>query len=170
LKKQDGWDWVIPLPTAAGKRGIMRISAKGRYALAAAIEVARSSHNREPVAVIAVAQTLGISKIYLEQIFSQLKKSELLISTKGSRGGYLLVRPPHNITVWEVLSAVEAMLVEPTEDAVGKEAPEIEMALQAIVFQPLDNVVRECLDKITVQSLLDFSKKQQFEQAYMLNI
>jgi Rrf2 family protein len=148
----------------------MRISAKGRYALAAAIEVARRSHNGEPVAVIAVAQTLGISKIYLEQIFSQLKKSELLISTKGSRGGYLLARPPHNITAWAVLSAVEAMLVEPAEDAVGKDAPEIEMALQNIVFQPLDNIVKEFLDKITVQSLLDFSEKQQFEQAYMLNI
>jgi Rrf2 family protein len=148
----------------------MRISAKGRYALAAAIEVARSSRNKETVAVIAVAQKLGISKIYLEQIFSQLKKSELVLSTKGSHGGYLLARPPRSITAWDVLSAVEAMLVEPTEASVGKEAPEIEIALQNIVFQPLDNVVRECLAQITVQSLLDFSEKQQFEQAYMLNI
>jgi hypothetical protein len=60
--------------------------------------------------------------------------------------------------------------VEPTEASVGKEAPEIEIALQNVVFQPLDNVVRECLDKITVQSLLDFSEKQRFEQAYMLNM
>ncbi|MDR2007201.1 MAG: Rrf2 family transcriptional regulator [Acidaminococcales bacterium] len=148
----------------------MRISAKGRYALAAIIEVARSSRSKETVAVIAIAQKLGISKIYLEQIFSQLKKSELLLSTKGSHGGYILASPPQGITAWDVLSAVEAMLVEPTEASVGKEAPEIEMALQNVVFQPLDKVVRECLKKITLQSLLDFSEKQRLEQAYMLNM
>ncbi|MDR3348788.1 MAG: Rrf2 family transcriptional regulator [Acidaminococcales bacterium] len=148
----------------------MRISAKGRYALAAIVEIARSSRNKETVAVIAIAQKLGISKIYLEQIFAQLKKSELLLSTKGSHGGYLLASPPQSVSAWNVLSAVEAMLVEPTDASVGKEAPEIEIALQNIVFRPLDNVVREFLDKITVQALLDFSEKQRMEQSYMLNI
>ena len=148
----------------------MRISVKGRYALAAVVEIARNAGSGENVAVINIAQTLGISKIYLEQVFTQLKKSGILLSVKGSKGGYQLSRPLSKITAWEVLSALEAALVERTEDTVGENAPEIESAMKELVFRPLDTIIMEFLSKVTVQDLLDNSEKQRTEQAFMLNM
>ena len=56
----------------------MRISAKGRYGLAAAISMAENYNSGEYITVISISERLGISKIYLEQVFSLLKEEELL--------------------------------------------------------------------------------------------
>lgn len=148
----------------------MRISVKGRYALAAVIEIARNANSGENMAVINIAQTLGISRIYLEQVFTSLKKEGLLLSVKGSRGGYQLSRIPRKITVWQVLSALESALVEVTESTVEENAPEIDMAIKTQVFQPLDVVIKEFLSNITIEDLLDYSEKEKTEQAFMLNM
>ena len=148
----------------------MRISVKGRYALAAVIEIARNRGNRENVTAVNISGTLGISKIYLEQVLAQLKKADVLLAAKGSRGGYQLSRPPSNITAWEVLCALESALVEPTENTVEDNSPEIEAAMMELVFLPLDAAVRAFLSKTTIQDLLDCSEKQKAEQAFMLNM
>lgn len=148
----------------------MRISVKGRYALAAVIEIARTFGGDENVAVINISTSLGISKIYLEQVFAQLKKARLLLAVKGSRGGYQLSRSPSKINAWEVLSALESTLAEPTESTVGENAPEIEMAMKTVVFLPLDAAIKEFLSGVTVQDLLDSSEKQNDAQAFMLNM
>lgn len=147
----------------------MRISSKGRYALAAVIEVAHSSDGAN-VAVAGIAAALGISKIYLEQVFAQLKKAGVLLASKGSRGGYQLCRPPAKITAWEILSALESALTEPAESTVNENAPDIEAALDTLVFAALDTAVVECLSKVTVQDLLDYSERQKAEQSFMLNM
>ena len=143
---------------------------KGRYALAAVTEIARNSSRGEYVAVVHIAQTLGISKIYLEQVFTPLKKEGLLVSVKGSRGGYQLSRIPSKMTAWEVLTALESSLSEPTESTVAENAPEIETAMQTQIFQPLDAAIKEFLSNRTIQDLLDHAEKQKAEQAFMLNM
>jgi Rrf2 family protein len=148
----------------------MRISVKGRYALAAVIDIARNSGSGENVTIISIAGTLGISKIYLEQVFTQLKKTGVLLAVKGAKGGYQLSRPPAKISVWEVLAALESVLVESVEKTVDDNAPEIETAMSELVFQPLDMVITEFLSKITIQDLLDHSEKQRIDQAFMLNM
>ncbi|MCL2035523.1 MAG: Rrf2 family transcriptional regulator [Oscillospiraceae bacterium] len=148
----------------------MRISVKGRYALAAVVEIARNSDSGENVAVINIAGTLGISKIYLEQVFTQLKKAGILLAVKGSKGGYQLSRSPSKITAWEILSALESVLVEPVDSTVEENAPEIEAAMKELVFLPFDAAVREFLSGVTVRELLEHSEKQRTEQAFMLNM
>lgn len=148
----------------------MRISVKGRYALAAIVEIARNSGSGENIAVTNIAGTLGISKIYLEQVFTQLKNAGLLLAVKGSKGGYQLSRLPADITAWEVLSAIESALSEQTECTVEGDAPEIETAMKTLVFEPLDAAVKEALSKTTIRRLLDVSEAQKSEQAFMLNI
>lgn len=148
----------------------MRISVKGRYALAAVIVIARRAQSQENVTVSSISEELGISKIYLEQVFSQLKKSGILLSVKGPRGGYQLARAPGRITVWETLTTLEAGLTEQTENTVSESAPEIEMALQSLVFEPLNGALQDWLSKLTIQELLDFAEKQKMQQAYMLNL
>jgi Rrf2 family protein len=148
----------------------MRISVKGRYALAAVTVIAHRAQSKENVTVSSISEELGISKIYLEQVFSQLRKEGLLFSVKGPRGGYQLARSPSKITAWEVLTALEMSLTEKTENTVGENVPEIEMALQNLVFEPLNDVLRLRLSEITVQDILDYSDKQKTQQAFMLNL
>jgi Rrf2 family protein len=147
----------------------MRISVKGRYALAAVIEMAKNK-SRENIAAVNIANQLGISKIYLEQVFTQLKKNGILSAVKGSRGGYQLARSPVSVTAWDILSSLETALVEVAEPTVAENAPSIEIAMKEAVFTPLDEIIRTFLSGITVQSLLDMTEKQQTEQSFMLNI
>ena len=90
----------------------MKISAKGRYGLAAMAFLARISQATSPTTILTISENLGISKIYLEQVFSLLKHARLVTSSKGSQGGYQLARTPQEITAWDVLSAIELPLTE----------------------------------------------------------
>ena len=148
----------------------MRISAKGRYALAAMIDIARNSPNGESITVVSISERLGISKIYLEQVFSLLKRGALVSSVKGSQGGYLLTRMPRQITVYAILSAVELSLFEPTEESVAQKAPEIETALRLSAFQVLDEAVRTALEKITLDDLVSEAERQKKDQGLMFYI
>ncbi|MDR3206880.1 MAG: Rrf2 family transcriptional regulator [Oscillospiraceae bacterium] len=148
----------------------MRVSVKGRYALAAMIEIARHTGQEENIAAVSIAATLGISKIYLEQAFTQLKKAGLILSAKGSRGGYQLARSTRRITAWDILSAMEAALFDPAETTVAHNAPEIETAMQLLVFVPLDAAAKQTLSAVTLQDLLDAAERQRSSQAFMLNM
>jgi Rrf2 family protein len=145
----------------------MRISAKGRYALAAITEIARLAREGESVSVFHISQNLGISKIYLEQVLVQLKKGGILFSIKGSKGGHQLAREPRLISAWDVLLTVENGLVESAEATVGDRAPGIEAMLRATVFDVLDKSIRDCLEGITVQDMLSDAEQQRVDQAYM---
>ncbi|MDR0570580.1 MAG: Rrf2 family transcriptional regulator [Clostridiales Family XIII bacterium] len=148
----------------------MRISVKGRYALAAVTVIAARARNRENVTVSSISEELGISRIYLEQVFSQLKKDGILVSEKGPRGGYQLSSSPSSLTVWDILNTLETGLSEQTEETVRDAAPELELALGDVVYAPLSAALRECLSGISVQDLLDGAEVQRGQQAYMLNI
>lgn len=121
----------------------MRISAKGRYALAAAIELAREFSGGASTTVISIAERLGISKIYLEQVFALLKRGEIVFSQKGAQGGYLLTRPPREISAYDVLLTVETALFQKTEPTAPEKAPQMDAALDSLVFDPMDAAVRD---------------------------
>lgn len=148
----------------------MRISVKGRYALAAMMEMARTPTADKYTTVISISDRLGISKIYLEQVFSLLKKDNLVYSVKGAQGGYHLARMPEEISVFDVLSAVESTLFEKTKETVSEKAPEIDAAMMSCVFDKLDNIVRSSLSKITIQALLSDADNRITDQAIMYYI
>ncbi len=83
----------------------MRLTTKGRYAVTAILDIALH-HERGPVSVAEVAERQGISSAYLEQLFSKLKRADLLVSVRGPGGGYELARPLADVTVAEVIAAV----------------------------------------------------------------
>jgi len=148
----------------------MRITAKGRYALAAIISLADNYNNGEYITIISISDRLGISKIYLEQVFSLLKRGGIVNSIKGTQGGYQLVRMPQQITVLDVLSAVELSLFEPAERTVKEKAPEIETALRLSVFENLDDAVKNTLSQITLEDLLNEVEKQKSKSELMFYI
>lgn len=148
----------------------MRISAKGRYALAAVICMAHKYNSGEYITVISISEKLGISKIYLEQVFSLLKRGKIVISAKGSQGGYRLARPPAKMTVLDVLSAVEMPLFEKSEETVREKAPHIDAAMRSEVFDILDSSVKNVMDKITVESLVVEALKNKGDNTLMFYI
>lgn len=137
----------------------MRIPSKGRYALASMISMAQDYNSGEYITVISISEKLGISKIYLEQVFSLLKRGGLVTSVKGAQGGYLLARMPRQITVFDILSSVEQSLFENVEDTVPAKAPEIESAMRLSAFSELDKAIRNALEKITLSDLVAEAEK-----------
>ena len=149
----------------------MRISAKGRYALAATISMAQQHpQNDGSITLISISERLGISKIYLEQVFALLKRGELVTSVKGAQGGYQLARPPRLISALEVLSAVETTLFDKTEDTVAERSPEIETAMRADVFDALDGAVADALCRITIEQLVLSAERRKSANAGMFYI
>ena len=86
----------------------MKISTKGIYALEAMIELA--SRNTACVSIRDLAAARNCSVKYLEQIFKQLKKAQLLISIRGKDGGYQIAKDPEEITAKDIILAVEEKL------------------------------------------------------------
>ena len=86
----------------------MQISAKGEYAIRAVLDLAlERASGLTPIQEIAARQ--GIPQRYLEQVLLALKRAGLLTSRRGAAGGYHLTRPPEDISVGDVLRAVEGV-------------------------------------------------------------
>lgn len=84
----------------------MRLTTKGRYAVTAMLDLAL--HYKDgPITLADISQRQGISLSYLEQLFSRLRKQELVDSTRGPGGGYRLSRDAHEIAVADVITAVD---------------------------------------------------------------
>lgn len=148
----------------------MRISAKGRYALSAAVTLAEVYSGGACVTLISISERLGISKIYLEQVFALLKRGNIVSSVKGSQGGYMLARPPADISAYDVLFAVETALFQETEATVPEKAPWLDAALNALVFCPLDAAVKAALAQVRLEALAQEAQRQQGGQALMFFI
>lgn len=131
----------------------MKISAKGRYGIAAMVYLARSYETSAPITIINISEHLGISKIYLEQVFSLLKRSKLVNSIKGSQGGYHLSRHPRDISAYDILAAIELSLIEKTGIA-SEKMDSLNHVLARDVFEALDKSIYETLNTITLDGLL----------------
>ena len=84
----------------------MRLTTKGRFAVTAMIDLALRSSNG-PVALAAISHRQQISLSYLEQLFGKLRRHELVESTRGPGGGYSLGRKADEITVADIIVAVD---------------------------------------------------------------
>jgi len=135
----------------------MKISSKGRYGLAVLASMAKVEGIDKIVTVISLSERLNISKIYLEQVFTLLKRGGLVISVKGAGGGYYLARPPKDIAVFDILSAIECSLFEKVEATIAKSDESLEKAINENVFEVLDNTLKEVLSNISLEDIVNKS-------------
>ena len=84
----------------------MKLTSKGRYAVMALVDLARFD-NINPVSLRDISLRQGISLDYLEQIFSKLKKNEIVKSIRGTQGGYVLNKSPNDIKLTNIFHAVD---------------------------------------------------------------
>ena len=84
----------------------MKLTSKGRYAVMALVDLARFN-NINPVSLRDISLRQGISLDYLEQIFSKLRKKEIVQSVRGTQGGYVLGKKAKEIKLTNILDAVD---------------------------------------------------------------
>lgn len=85
----------------------MNLTTKGRYAVTAIIDLATNSAGDAPVSLNDISERQNISLSYLEQIFIKLKSSGIVKSVRGANGGYILARGKGDISIADIISAVD---------------------------------------------------------------
>ena len=88
------------------KTTLMKLNTKSRYAVMALADLAKFS-SQNPVSLRDISLRQNISLLYLEQIFFRLKRNNIVKSTRGTNGGYVLVKNPDQIKLASILSAVD---------------------------------------------------------------
>ena len=84
----------------------MKLTSKGRYAVMAMADLAKN-YVKEPTSLTEISLRQGISISYLEQLFLKLRRNNLVKSARGPSGGYVLTKPPGDIKLLSIISAVD---------------------------------------------------------------
>jgi len=96
---------------------MISVTSKSRYAVVAMAELARSGSRPVPIAQVAERRNMPVQ--FLEQLFSTLRRDGLLQSQRGVKGGYTLARAPEDITVLEVVQALDGKVGQEADEAGG---------------------------------------------------
>lgn len=88
----------------------MKLSTKSRYGLNAMYYMALNNDN-QPMSITELSKITKVSQPYLEKVLATLKKKGLVVSTRGALGGYTLKKQPNEITIGEILRALEKDLI-----------------------------------------------------------
>ena len=130
----------------------MRLSTKGRYGLRALVDLAAHEEG-EAVSLARTAQRQKLSLNYLEQVFGMLRRAGIVAGVKGSNGGFRLTRDMDEITVKEVLEALEGEF-SIAED-VGEDTQDpVRNALRELLWDEIDRRVDQFLQEKTLGSLV----------------
>ena len=89
----------------------MKLSTKGRYGLRALIDLAQYS-GEAPVSITSISSRQDISERYLEQLMAMLKKAGIVSSVRGAGGGYILAKDMKDISVGDILRALDKICLE----------------------------------------------------------
>ncbi|MFQ5935658.1 MAG: Fe-S cluster assembly transcription factor [Acidiferrobacterales bacterium] len=132
----------------------MRLSTKGRYAVTAMIDLALHSE-AGPVALTDIADTQKISVSYLEQLFARLRKNGLVMGMRGPGGGYRLARTADQITVAEIIAAVDEQ-IDMTRCAGKEDCQDGEKCLTHELWVDLSKQLYDFLHGITLAQMVQW--------------
>ena len=137
----------------------MRISTKGRYALRMLLDLAE--HRDGYIALKDIADRQNISKKYLEQIVLLFTKTDVLKTSRGYQGGYMLAKDPRDCTLGDILRITEGSLaVVPCVEQDPIECKRSDDCPVLGVWQGLYKVINEYLDSVTLQDILDQQRER----------
>lgn len=156
--------YIIPSTLIGIGGGNMKLSTKGRYGLQAMVDLGVFSKEKH-ISLKSIAERLSMSENYLEQLMALLKKNSLVVSVRGAQGGYALARDPKDITVGEILRALEGSLA-PTE-CVGEDGTshctrncvQEERCVTHTVWTKIKASIDNVVDNITLDELMDDYEK-----------
>ena len=146
----------------------MRLTTKGRFAVTAMIDLALRHHSG-PVTLAAISGRQNISLSYLEQLFGKLRRHELVDSVRGPGGGYTLARHARDITVADIIFAVDEPL--DATSCGGKENCNIGRNGQGgkcmthDLWATLSRKMLEYLDSVSLQDLVDQQRLREWQES-----
>lgn len=143
----------------------MKLSTKGRYGLRALVDLAVHCEE-EAVSIQSIAKRQNISDRYLEQLMGKLKRAGLVNSVRGAGGGYRLARPSGEISVGDVLRALEGNLDAVTcpgnADEQGCEGADL--CVTRYVWKKINDSITQAVDSIMIEQLVEESRRIQREK------
>jgi Rrf2 family transcriptional regulator, cysteine metabolism repressor len=119
---------------------VISVTSKSRYAVVALAELARSG--TDPVPIGQIAERRGMPVQFLEQLFSTLRRAGILASHRGAKGGYTLARPAEDITVLEVVQALDGVVGEEGKEAGGIWAEGVEALRETFSSNTIADIAR----------------------------
>jgi Rrf2 family protein len=140
----------------------LALSAKVQYGIVALIELAAIHGQGGVLQVAEIAQRQSIPDRYLEQMLTSLRRSRILRSIRGPRGGYQLARPPAEVAVQDVVAALEGET--PSRSSTERSTPEFDVL--GSLEDRLEQARSAILGGTTLQDLLD--QRDQLVQAQVM--
>lgn len=142
----------------------MKLSTKGRYGLRAVLDLALNSET-EAVALSSIAERQSISISYLEQLIAKLRKAGIVESIRGAKGGYVLARPAEEISVGDILRALEgdlnpvdcAELAGEGEHSCGAS----DICVTKYVWKRISDSINNAVDTLMLSELVQESREVQ---------
>ncbi len=132
----------------------MRLSTRGRYGLAAMIYLGKK-YGDSPVSLNEISKYTGLSNNYLEQLIRELKKEKLVISVRGVQGGYLLNKPPQDISVAEILECLEEFFGTTECSAVPGFCSRENKCPSRVIWTEMYDKMIESVKNISLKDLID---------------
>lgn len=131
----------------------MRLTTKGRFAVTAMIDLGLRQ-DKGPVTLAAISQRQKISLSYLEQLFGRLRRHELVESMRGPGGGYKLARGGKDITVADIIYAVDEP-IDATQCGGKQNCHDDQQCMTHELWASLNRHMVDFLDSVTLQDLVD---------------
>ena len=148
----------------------MKLSTKGRYGLRAMIDLADYSEDC-PQSIANIAARQSISDSYLEQLMAKLKKAGLIDSIRGSQGGYVLSKDSKDISVGDILRALEGDLtpVKCGEIDGSSECAGSDCCVTKNVWKRINDSIQNAVDGIPLSELVEDNRKIRLEEGKELS-
>ncbi len=145
----------------------MRISMRADYGVRALTDLALH-YGQGPIQSAAVARRMFIPPVYLEQVFTALRKAGLVRSTRGPQGGHELARAPGTISMAEVVTALEGpfALLECLDDPRACDLTDV--CSQRPVWRRLRSAMEEALSAVAISELADEMHEARDRTAYSI--
>ncbi|MDP1717518.1 MAG: Fe-S cluster assembly transcriptional regulator IscR [Burkholderiales bacterium] len=136
----------------------MRLTTKGRFAVTAMVDLAMR-HGSGPVTLAEISSRQKISLSYLEQLFGKLRRHQLVESVRGPGGGYCLAKDMSNMTVAEIILAVDEP-IDATQCAGKENCRDEEKCLTHDLWATLTTRIFDYLESVTLRQLVDNQKSK----------
>lgn len=146
----------------------MRLTTKGRFAVTAMIDLALRQHNG-PVTLAGISQRQKISLSYLEQLFGRLRRHELVESTRGPGGGYTLGKGMADVSVADIIYAVDEPL-DATQCGGKENCDNDQRCMTHDLWSNLNRVMVDYLDSVTLHDLVEQQKQRMVQQGVNVSV
>ena len=150
-------------PAATPCPNAMKLTTRGRYAVTAMLDLALHAE-AGPVSLSDVAARQAISLSYLEQLFAKLKRAALVVSSRGPGGGYLPGRALHEVSVADIVDAVDER-IDATRCGGHGNCQDGEMCLTHRLWAELSGRIHDYLQSVSLASLVDQQQLMAHQQA-----